>query len=84
MGIECRVFDVFGIEIWVSLLQGKKRAGCSKSWVSKLWSDTYWWRRPVEKDSSVANCLVALDDEPDAEGEEESDGDEGVDGRLWV
>ena len=48
------------------------------------WSDTYWWCWPVEQDSSVADCFVALDYKPDAESEEEDEGDEGVDGRLRV
>jgi hypothetical protein len=47
-------------------------------------SDTYRWRWPVEEDSSVADGFVALDDEPDTESEEEGEGDERVDGRLWV
>ena len=47
-------------------------------------SDTYWWRWPVEQDGSVADGFVTLDDEPDTESEEESDGDDCVSGSLWV
>ena len=86
MGIERRVFDVFGIEIWVGFLQAKikTRGPFRKLRVFEFWSDTYRWRWPVEKDGSVANCFVTLDNEPDAESEEEGDCDDGVDGRLWV
>jgi len=81
MGIERRVVNVFGLVIWVSFL----RVGTVSVGALRLsLSDTYWWCRPVEKDSSVANGFVALDDEPDTEGEEEGDCDDGVDGRLRV
>lgn len=81
MGIEGRVFDVFGCVIWVSFL----RAGdVSITSLRSSWSDTYRRRWPVEKDSSVADGFVALDDEPDTEREEEGEGNDGVKGRLWV
>lgn len=55
----------------------------AKGLLSSL-GDTYRWCWPVEKDGSVTDGFVALDDEPDAESEEEGEGDEGIDGRLWV
>ena len=81
MGIERRVVNVFGFVIWVGFLRvGTVSVG--GLWLS--WSDTYWWCWPVEKDSSIADGFVTLDDEPDTEREEEGDGDDGVDGRLRV
>lgn len=38
---------------------------------SELWDDTYRWRWPVEKDGSVADGFVTLEDEPDTERKEE-------------
>lgn len=38
---------------------------------SELWNDTYRWRWPVEKDGSVADGFVTLEDKPDTEREEE-------------
>lgn len=85
VGIERRVFDVFGIEIWVCFLQAKTHTRViHKASGSEFLGDTYRWRWPVEKDGSVADGFVTLDDEPDTESEEEGDGYECVDGRLWV
>jgi hypothetical protein len=81
MDIEGRVFEIFGCVIWVGFLRART---ASIEALHLSWSDTYWWCWPVEKDSSVADGFVALDDEPDAESEEEGNSDNGVDGRLWV
>ena len=81
MGIEGGVFEVFGCVIWVGFLRART---ASIEALHLSWSDTYRGCWPVEKDSSVADGFVALDDKPDAESEEEGDSDNGVDGRLWV
>jgi len=81
MSIERRVFNVFGFMIRVSFLRART---ASVGALRLSWGDTYWWCWPVEKDSSVADGFVTLDDEPDTEREEEGDGDDGVDGRLRV
>lgn len=82
VGIEGRVFDVFGCVIWASFLRAT--AVCQLKVHFRDGSDTYRWGWPVEEDRSVADCFVALDYEPDAESEEEGEGDDRVDGRLWV